>query len=186
MKNHLFYASILFFAVSCTSDRGVLISNIPKYKNKEGYKNFYFVDTIYIDNPIFVFSKNENEFVMSKSVYALYNGKEDFLLYRPDVFFVSDNLPMGGIPTKMFDQLILHSRHYCWEMESKDNLTWMKEKKKGISRCYTYKKQPEYFLLYLIRGDYYNQVYTGLDGPSVINFKRNKYNYYKIVIPVCK
>jgi hypothetical protein len=181
MKNYLFYTLILFFATSCATDKGMSFSDIPAYESKEGYKNFYFVDTIQINDPIGVFSKDGNEFVMSKRVYDLYNGKEDFLLYRPDVFFTND-LPMG-IPPKIYDQWLSHSKYSCWE---KDNLTWMTEKTKGISRSYTYKQQPEYFLLYLIRGDYYNQVYCGIDGPKAINFKSNKYNYYKVAIPICK
>jgi hypothetical protein len=186
MKNYLFYVLIILCTASCTTYKGIPFSEIPEYESKEGYKNFYFVDTIKINNPIGVFFKDGNEFVMSKDVYELYNGKEDFLLYRSDVFLLTEDLPLGAFSIQFVKEFYQQGKQYCWEIGNKDNLIWINEKKKGISRCYTYKKQPDYFLLFLIRGDYYNHSYCGLDGPYSINFKRNKYNYYKIVIPICK
>jgi hypothetical protein len=44
-------------------------------------------------------------------------------------------------------------------------------------------RQPDFFLLVLIRGDFYNRVYTGLDGPPTLELENEKFSYYKVAIP---
>ena len=55
--------------------------------------------------------------------------------------------------------------------------------KKGIKDLKIFTRKPDYFLLVLIRGDYYNGAYTGFDGPPTINLRNNKFSFYKIAIP---
>ena len=37
-------------------------------------------------------------------------------------------------------------------------------------------RQPDFFLLVLIRGDFYNRVYTGLDGPPTLGLENEKFS----------
>ena len=64
-----------------------------------------------------------------------------------------------------------------------DNRIPLKSDKKKIKELMSFGRQPDFFLLVLIRGDFYNRVYTGLDGPPTLELENEKFSYYKVAIP---
>ena len=54
---------------------------------------------------------------------------------------------------------------------------------KKVKELMSFGRQPDFFLLVLIRGDFYNRVYTGLDGPPTLELENEKFSYYKVAIP---
>ena len=151
----------LFFMLSCKS----IDLYYPNYANCSGYKSLYVVDTIQIDDPVSVLTNSGYCFVMSKQAFDSFSGNEDSLFKRPDTFLLNEYLPMS-VSFSYFDFLIP-----------------IEFDKKGIKDLKIFTRKPDYFLLVLIRGDYYNGAYTRFDGPPTINLRNNKFSFYKIAIP---
>ena len=177
MRKVICYAFLLLFLISCIStEKGILISELPEYINKEGYKNLYVVDTIKIENPVRFFTKRGHQFVMSQKAYQSYDGKEKSLFKRADTFLLEHELPMG---------LGLYDKYNFKGSDCAEYSILFPDNKKGISTIYSYSRNPDFFLLILIRGDYYNYVYTGIDGPPPIKSKNEKFVFYRVAIPYC-
>jgi hypothetical protein len=171
----IFFIPIL---VSCVSERGIAFDDIPAYQSTAGYKNLYVIDTIQIDTPVRFFTKNGYEFIMSKKNFDAFNGTEKELFERKDAFLVGE-LPMGLPPTTFNRYFVGEDCYKLLELSS--------EKKKNIRSIYYFNERyPDYFLLMLVNGDYYNHAFCAMDGPPIIKDKKKKFNYYKVVIPVCK
>jgi hypothetical protein len=178
IKKILYLSLILLLSYSCTSKReGIYIADLPKYENEEGYKSLYIVDTIKIKEPIRVFTKKGYQFIMEKKVFESYNGKEDFFFNHSGIFLMETDLPMA-LPSSIFSK-------YAHGSDCLEYAVLSSKKKKGINNIYSFRKSPNYFLIILIRGDYYNEVYTGIDGPPTLNIKINKLPYYRVAIPCC-
>ena len=163
----------LFFILSCKS----VDLNYPDYANQDGYKSLYVVDTIQIDDPVSVLTKSGYCFVMSHQAFNSFNGKEKTLFKRADVFLLELRLPIY-IPGELYNKYIL-SNSYSYL----DNRIPLKSDKKKIKELMSFGRQPDFFLLVLIRGDFYNRVYTGLDGPPTLELENEKFSYYKVAIP---
>ena len=163
----------LFFILSCKS----VDLNYPDYVNQDGYKSLYVVDTIQIDDPVSVLTKSGYCFVMSHQAFSSFNGKEKTLFKREDVFLLELRLPIY-IPSELYNKYVLANSFSYF-----DFLIPIEFDKKGIKDLKIFTRKPDYFLLVLIRGDYYNGAYTGFDGPPTINLRNNKFSFYKIAIP---
>ena len=150
----------LFFMLSCKS--------IDLY-----YPNY----TIQIDDPVSVLTNSGYCFVMSKQAFDSFSGNEDSLFKRPDTFLLNEYLPMS-VSIELFRKYVLANSFSYF-----DFLIPIEFDKKGIKDLKIFTRKPDYFLLVLIRGDYYNGAYTGFDGPPTINLRNNKFSFYKIAIP---
>jgi hypothetical protein len=169
-----FFISIL---LSCTSEKDIVFNDIPQYKSNEEYKNLYVVDSIQIDTPVRFFTKSGYEFIMSKKDFDTFNGIEKELFERNDAFLIG-NLPML-LPVSFYNKY--NTGENCYKF-----LELSSEKKKDIRNVYFFDdRYPDFFLLMLVNGDYYNHAFCGIDGPPIVKDKRKKFNYYKVVIPVC-
>ena len=167
------YLCFLFLILSCKS----VDLNYPDYANQDGYKSLYVVDTIQIDDPVSVLTNSGYCFVMSKQAFDLFSGNEDSLFKRPDTFLLNEYLPMS-VSIELFRKYVLANSFSYF-----DFLIPIEFDKKGIKDLKIFTRKPDYFLLVLIRGDYYNGAYTGFDGPPTINLRNNKFSFYKIAIP---
>ena len=163
----------LFFILSCKS----VDLNYPDYVNQDGYKSLYVVDTIQIDDPVSVLTKSGYCFVMPHQAFSSFNGKEKTLFKREDVFLLELRLPIY-IPSELYNKYIL-SNSYSY---LNDRIP-LKSDKKKVKELMSFGRQPDFFLLVLIRGDFYNRVYTGLDGPPTLELENEKFSYYKVAIP---
>ena len=148
----------LFFMLSCKS----IDLYYPNYANCSGYKSLYVVDTIQIDDPVSVLTNSGYCFVMSKQAFT---------------FLLNEYLPMS-VSIELFRKYVLANSFSYF-----DFLIPIEFDKKGIKDLKIFTRKPDYFLLVLIRGDYYNGAYTGFDGPPTINLRNNKFSFYKIAIP---
>ena len=135
------------------------------------------VDTIQIDDPVSVLTNSGYCFVMSKQAFDSFSGNEDSLFKRPDTFLLNEYLPMS-VSIELFRKYVLANSFSYF-----DFLIPIEFDKKGIKDLKIFTRKPDYFLLVLIRGDYYNGAYTGFDGPPTINLRNNKFSFYKIAIP---
>jgi hypothetical protein len=178
MKKIIVYSAFLIpLLLSCVSEKGIAFNDIPKYENNKGYKNLYMVDTIRIDTPVRFFTKSGYEFIMSKKNFDSFNGTEKELFKRNDAFLVGD-LTMS-YPVSVIDKYYIGDDCYKF-------LKLSYEKKKDIKYIYYFNgKYPDYYILLLVNGDFYNHAFCGIDGAPPIKDKRKKSNYYKVVIPVC-
>ena len=163
----------LFFMLSCKS----IDLYYPNYANCSGYKSLFVVDTIQIDDPVSVLTNSGYCFVMSKQAFDSFSGNEDSLFKRPDTFLLNEYLPMS-VSIELFRKYVLANSFSYF-----DFLIPIEFDKKGIKDLKIFTRKPDYFLLVLIRGDYYNGAYTGFDGPPTINLRNNKFSFYKIAIP---
>lgn len=114
---------------------------------------------------------------MSHQTFNSFNGKEKSLFKRADAFLLELRLPIY-IPTELYNKYIL-SNSYSYL----DNRVSLKIDKKNVKELMSFGRQPDFFLLVLIRGDFYNRVYTGLDGPPTLELENEKFSYYKVAIP---
>lgn len=167
------YLFVLFLIFSCKS----IDLDYPDYANRSGYKSLYVVDTIQIDNPVSILTKSGYCFVMSKQAFDSFKGNEDSLFKLPDTFLLHDYLPMS-VSTKLFHKYVLANSFSYFDFPIP-----MEFDKKGVKYLRIFTRKPDYFLLVLIRGDYYNGAYTGIDGPPTINLRNNKFSFYKVAIP---
>lgn len=167
------YLCFLFLILSCKS----VDLNYPDYANQDGYKSLYVVDTIQIDDPVSVLTNSGYCFVMSKQAFDSFSGNEDSLFKRPDTFLLNEYLPMS-VSIELFRKYVSANSFSYF-----DFLIPIEFDKKGIKDLKIFTRKPDYFLLVLIRGDYYNGAYTGFDGPPTINLRNNKFSFYKIAIP---
>jgi len=176
MKRMISYVFLFILLNSCIStETGVPTSELIEYITKEKSKSVYVIDTIQIDNPVRFFTKKGYQFVMSQKAYQSYSGKEGSLFQRPDAFLTERLLPVALSP-EVFDRYDFTGSPYCSE-----HYILYPKKKGGIREIYSYSREPDFFLLILIRGDYYNKVYAGL-GKSL---QTKSSVYYKVAIPCC-
>lgn len=178
MKKIIIYSMLsILSSLSCVSQKGIAFSDISKYESSEGYKNLYVVDTILIDTPVDFITQSGYNFIMSKSHFDSFNGSEKDL-FESDNAFLAGELPMG-LPPNTFNKYFVGDDCYKF-------LKLSSEKKKGIKYIYYFNgKWPNYFILLLVNGNYYNQAFSGIDGTPPIKDNWKKFNYYKVVIPVC-
>ena len=175
MRKIIIYSTFsISLLISCVSEKGNSFNNIPQYESNEKYKNLYIVDTIQIDTPIRFFTKNGYEFIMSKKNFDSFNGSEKDLFKSNKTFLVGD-LPLG-LPISFYEK--------CYDANdcSSEKLV---TNKKSIATVYYYKENPNFFILLLVNGDYFNSAFIGIDGAHPIKDKKIKFNYYKLVIPIC-
>lgn len=175
MRKFFYLIVCIVFTYSCKT---VIGDEYPEYVNKDGYKCVYIVDTFKIENPIRFFSKGDHSFIMSQKAFEAYDGDERSLFLRPDIFIYEDFV--FRIPSEVYDKYIGDATADC------DKFTKKLPSQKGIGRIYSYEQEPDFFLLVLIRGDYFNRVFTGIDGPYAIKLGKSKCLYYKIAIPCCR
>lgn len=162
--------------MSCVSQKGTLFNDKPKYVSQFGYKNLYIVDTIQIETPVRFITKSGYDFLMEEKNFEAFSGKEQDLFDRSDVFLLG-NLPMP-MPVAFFNKYSVGKD--CYEL-----LELSTQKKKDIQEVYFYRIKPSYFILMLVNGDYYNDAFLGIDNAPPINKKWSKFNYYKVVMPIC-
>ena len=177
MRKIIIYLALLTpLLLSCAAEKGTPFSEIQRYESSEGYKNLYVADSIQIDTPVRFFTKNGYEFIMPKKNFDAFNGSEKDLFERNDAFLVGQ-LPTR-LPTSFYEK-------YCIGEDCYRQLKLSSKKKKDIRTIYYYTIEPDYFLLLLVNGAYYNQAFCGIDGPPIIDNSRKKFNYYKVIIPIC-
>ena len=122
---------------------------------------------------------------MSQATLSQYNGKQNFFFDRPDVYLYQSSYAFemcNNLSKKALD-VVTH----C------SATSVLNKKMKGIKIIYKLKRTPDYFILFLIRGDYYSKNFNFLydvvskDGifPPLL-FKDKKYYFYKMAIPVCR
>jgi hypothetical protein len=182
MKKILSVLTVLIF-LSCTTKKDIYMK--PTYINKDGYKNFYIIDTIKIDNPIRFFTVSGSEFVMSQKNFETFSGKwKDYNFYeQQSIFLVVDEFPKSrDFPSELETVFRAKGISICYDF----NYLLLFKKKGIIDNAYTFQKQPDFFLLVLIRDDFYNLCYTGLDGRPSIALKKNGFWFYRLVIPCCR
>ncbi len=173
MKKNIIYGILLLFSLSCTSYRGTPWSEIPDYEHPIGFKNMYIVDTIRFENPI-LFWIDLHPFVMEKAAFDSFNGTSEDLFRHDDVFLMCDILPLE-LPSSYFNDYLI-ARYPEVEKISTTN--------RNISRTFHIKDESVAFLLLLVNGRFYNRKFTGLPEPSPVSDKREKFNYYRVVIPL--
>lgn len=171
MKRFSYIAVMLLF-MACISEKGMYTYLDPEYEYDDGHKNCYIVDTIYIDSPIIVATKEGHDFTMSKSVFESYNGRKSFFYNNPNVYLFQTNVPIKN-PKLKYPPL-----KTCYDYTLLDYIT-----KDGVE-VYTYKYKPDYFLLLLVNGDYFNRIYRGIDGPPTLELKNKKFS--GLSIKLCK
>lgn len=171
MRVFVYCFFLLLFLMSCKS----LDYSSSEYYNSSGYKSFYVVDTIKISNPIMFLTDKGRQFVMSKSVFDSCNCDEESLLLNPDAFLLEDYIPFF-LPYEMHIKYVSDSEYFAYNNP-------IKSTKKGVDLIFTYSKEPVFFLLTFIRGDYYNYACTGIDGPPPIKMKNFNLLFYRVVIP---
>jgi hypothetical protein len=174
MRKMIVYSAFFIpLLLSCVSKKGIPFADILEYASMEGYKNLYIVDTIQIEAPVIFFTKSGYRFVMSKKYFDSYSGSEKTLFKTNNAFLVGD-FPIG-LPLSFYKN---SGKEIDCSVEK------FRIKKKGIQET-CYKINPDYFILMLVNGDYYNQAFCGIDGPPAVKDKRKTFNYYKVVMPVC-
>lgn len=178
---------ISFFTISCSTikfdDDEYIEANA--YVNEQGYKYWYEVDSIHIQNPVIVCSTKGGCFVMSYETLSQYNGKQNFFLDRPDVYLYQNSYGFG-----MYNNL---SNNALDVVTHCAGMSVLNKEIKCIKRIYKLKRTPDYFILFLIRGDYYskefNLLYDAVSKEGIfppLLFKDKKYYFYKMAIPICK
>lgn len=175
MKKNIYLMVFILSLSSCASKKGVYISDIPQYNTSMGYKNLYIVDTIEIKEPIRFFTKNGYEFIMPKKHFDDFSGSEKELFENENAFLV------GGLPIGLPSQFYVDDKrnHLCSEEKMLNTLN------NAIQTAYYYNEQPDYFILLLVNGKYFNFAFIGIDGASIIKDKKVNFSYYKVVIPIC-
>jgi hypothetical protein len=176
MKKHILLVFFILLLSSCVSQKGISFNDIPEYESSDGYKNLYVVDTIQIDTPVRFFTKSGYEFIMSKRHFTLFNGSEKELFENDNAFLVGE-LPMGLPPARFYRYFVGENCYKSLELSA--------EKKKDIRTIYYFKTNPDYFILLLVNGNYYNHAFCGIDGAPPIKDNGKKFNYYKVIIPFC-
>lgn len=165
---------------SCNASRGktVLYTDISQYSNSLGPKNFYIVDTINIENPVIVITRNDHAFILSKEELANYDGKEDFFYKNENIFIYGSEIPFG-LPSEFYLNSLIKTN--CEEyLERNKNMKY-----KNIQDVREFKKNPVFFLFILVRADYYHQLYTGFHTHARYKLKYDKFSYYKVATPCC-
>lgn len=177
MEKYLYFLLLILTTTSCQLIGQHAFSKQADYINQEGYKNFYIVDTLMIDNPVLFYTKEGHPFVMSRTSFNLFKGSTSSLFKRNDAFLFDYDFPFH-VPFNVYSSYLEKRSSACSEYVIRLPL-----EKRGISKIYSFSRMPDYFVLILIRGDYYNQVYASMDGNPIIRKDRN--NYYKVVVPFC-
>jgi hypothetical protein len=168
----VFIICILFTA--CIFKKELYYSR-PQYLCDDGHKNCYLVDSIYIKDPIHIVTKEGREFTMSRKVFEEYNGEKDFFYTHPDIYLSYWLFPDGI----KYDKNTVS--RMCFDYSGFQYTT-----EEGIE-IYSYKTEVDYFILLLVNGAYYNNIFYSFDIPTPpLKLKNLTFSYYKVVIPVCK
>ena len=148
-----------------------------EYENGNKSKNLYIVDTFYIEKPVIVETIDGYGFIMPKVVYDNYQeNNNSYFFNNENVYLYKYELPFF-IPSDLFLK----------NTKSTPCLTQTEgiPKKKNILSSRQYIDESIKFQLVLIRGDYYNEVYTEIGGSPILNLSNNKFSYYRVAIPIC-
>ena len=184
---HLFLSVIILIAIGCASNRRNNIYEYLDYKspsrcaNIEGLGYIYVVDTIEIKEALVIKTISGNKFVMSKFIYdQYYDGSNEFLIQCPDVYIFEDDYMPSCVDSY---NRAGYSNNTCGIYEGfvPSNI----DKKKNIKSCINDERKNKDYVILLIMGRYYNHSYT-LAYNSRLNFGSNKFNYYKLAIPLYK
>lgn len=157
------------------------------YVQSDKTMGLYMVDTIRINNFVILQTLPDlREYLMSESFYNKHrknfsssNISKYFLEY-PNDFYLFD-YPLPGIIFPVFIQ-----NHLFEENRVFDNRKILVEKKKYL--IYRFNILPEYFVVFLVRGDTYNKI-TGvniIDAYYGLTKFKEPHAYYKWVIPIWK
>jgi hypothetical protein len=173
-NNLLRYKAIIVLITLIFSCSGKMYNS--NYKEEPNYESFYLVDTIKIIQPVRIHSpKFGGQFIVSKQVVNVYDGKIDFF-QRPDVFLLGDDL-YRDLPLKKFNRYSYPINGGCDFVKSEMVVNGLE--------IFEIKNSKETFLLGLIKADYFNTKHN-----SYVSFhfsdKASKIAYYKIVYPLCK
>jgi len=169
---------LLFFAI--------FIQYIFSQGNVDVVDKIVLVDTINIKKPVCILTKKQHSFLMDKNVFERYQGNEQFLFSRNDVYLYAEELPMGINFNSINDSngfmKIFFSNNSC---NSKIQILAKDKHQLEFEYIYEYEKEPDLYLLFLINGDFYDENYTGIDGPRPLNLNNKSFSYYKLLIPIC-
>ena len=171
---------IILFLAGCHSGR--VAQNSVTYNSPAGYKNFYVLDTVYIKNPIVVYTWQKHMLLMSKDELEEDNGRKEFFLWRTNVFFYEKDFSRL-LPEAVYSNYSpVVKGAYCGG-ELKEN----KKLAKGyIRNVWEFEKVPDYFLLALVKGSYFNEIYAGEKGGTThLNFEDTDFSYFRVAVPFC-
>ena len=170
-KNIIYSLFITSLLLSCTSVRD--FSENRDYQN-EGFKNFYIVDTIQIEDPVRFFTKNGYEFVMSKRHFDAFKGSERKLFRNNNAFLLERHFPLRA---PLYFNKIFDKERDCPPAEK------IIVRKRGIQEA-AYKINPDFFILMLVNGSYFNANFVKIGTPAIRD-KGGQFNFYRVIMPVC-
>ncbi|WP_026953900.1 hypothetical protein [Algoriphagus vanfongensis] len=147
------------------------------YKDEDNYESFYVVDTILIENPVYVsISKRglSRGFYMSeKDLNISSNLDLDEMARDSKVYFSGGNL-LGFFPGESFVEIL----------DSCSNIFSIKKANKEVILYYS-DKPIKKFVLALSTLNYYNQVDSSLESWN-LESDLEKSVYIKVVFPLCE
>ena len=147
------------------------------YNGEHEYESFYLVDTIKIKDPVRIHSlKFGGQFIVSKAIINEYSKEGRKFFQKPDVFILGNDL-YRDLPKEKYGVFKYQDNGGCELVKSavvSDDL-----------EIYEYKQNSISFLLGLINGNYYYVKHNSYDA-FAFHDKNKKFNFYKIVYPLCK
>lgn len=147
----------------------------PSYRGEDNFKQFYVVDTIEIESPVYVsvykgglssgFYMNEGDLNFTKEINL------ENIAKNPRVYFAGSNL-FGFFP----GEVAIENIAYCTEVS-------IKEVRKGITISVP-KKPIKRFILALTTISHYNRIDSSLES-WILETDWDKSAYIKVVFPLC-
>ncbi|MBR4839333.1 MAG: hypothetical protein IK005_02520 [Paludibacteraceae bacterium] len=163
--------SFCLMLLSCKSQHDIGIAN---YKNSDGYKNLYVVDTITIFQPISFSTKEGYRVVTDEETFKKLKSYDAEVLKEEGVFLLeyAQELPYD-IPNGLLTEAISLDDYQVEERNVKKAAKTIQIRKHRDNVT---------FLLLLINQNYYNQAFLGIDGPQTFDLKNN-HLYHKALFP---
>ena len=184
MKHFICICLLCFIVSSCAIDKGIDFKDIPQYRNSDGHKNCYLVDTIFINNAIIVEAKDITSFIMDEKVFKQYNGKTSFFYTHPDVYLFTwwENGLRGDVIPWYANSCLTQNLLSETDCNNKYKL-----------RTWRILQKTDKMLFILINWDYYNRMCVPLYDlekkikvESNLKLKNLKFSYYKLAVPLCE
>ena len=203
MKRILIINLLSLLAISCTSPKLMYVKNdeyrfklsrhgetwysenyIPQEINKDSTYNILLVDSIHLnlDSCLVINLESNNQFFLftNMSEEDISKNKKGF-----KSFFDFPNCYLLYFDTYWLGPVAKKSEPALNRPKGSLNRDYPRKKVKGkyFWIC-EYQERPKFFLLFLIRGDVYNNMTVHMDGALDAVYFKDKKAYYKVLVPV--
>ena len=201
----IFLFSLLY--ISCTSQRLMYIrpdenrlrlfhnaktyyseNYIPQKINKDNTFNILLVDSIHLnlDSCLVIRQENNKQYFLFTNISGK-NPPKSNIVFPKEYFLKSNNCYLLYIDTFMYwlGPIAKKSRSVLDYLKDSLNKDYPRKiiTNNYFSIC-EYLERPSYFLLFLIRGDVYNNITVPMDSDFGSVFFSDKKAYYKVLVPV--